>query len=81
MINASLRKSLTQMQCEIIFSHSVKLIGKLLKLQDKVLPLRPCLSNLQLQLSRSVANTLESKEDVEVCMQSHTEGLEDDSTG
>lgn len=66
LVDASLKKDTSMMQCEVIFSHSVKLTGKLLKLQDQVTQLRPCLSNFQLQLSKSIAQTLQSTEDVEV---------------
>lgn len=66
MVDVSLKKGPSLMQSEVIFSHSVKLIGKLLQLQEKVPDLRAALSNLQLQISKSVADVLESEEDVEV---------------
>lgn len=66
MMDVSLKKGPSLMQSEVIFSHSVKLIGKLLQLQEKVPDLRAALSNLQLQISKSVADVLESEEDVEV---------------
>jgi hypothetical protein len=54
------------MQGEVIFSHTVKLMGKLLQLQEEVPMLRPNLTNFQLQLSKSISDVLESQDDIEV---------------
>ncbi len=56
------------MQCEVIFSHSVKLIGKLIQLKKGIARLGANLSNVQLQLSKTISEVLESKEDVEVIL-------------
>lgn len=65
-MSVSLRKGPTLMQSEVIFSHSVKLLGKLLQLQGEIPSLRPNLTNLQLQISAKVTEVLELKEDIDV---------------
>ncbi len=63
LMHTSLRKGPSLMQSEVMFSHSVKLLGKLLQLQEKIPSLRPNLSNLQLQISATVSEVLESNDD------------------
>ena len=54
------------MQREVLFSHCVKITGKLLMLQDDIPTLRPSLSNFQLQLSKNISDVLKSEDDVKV---------------
>ena len=54
------------MQSEVVFSHSVKLITKLVDLQQNMQEIRSGLSNFQLYISRIISKVLESEDDVEV---------------
>ena len=59
-------KGLSLMQSEVIISHSVKLMGKLLQLQETHPTLRPSLSKFQLHLSKRISAVLELTENKEV---------------
>lgn len=50
------------MQSEVIFFHSVRLVGKLLKHREKSSTVSPALSDFQLHLSRSVIEALTTTE-------------------
>ena len=66
MVSVSLRGGLSVMQTEVLFSNIVRILGSLLQLQTKCPSLQPHLSNLQLDISKKVSDTLEQEGDVEV---------------